>query len=392
MKLPILLFLLFASANGQTVKIEAGAYDRSMTPVSIPIPANFPENPALKSSEGKVLPLQVSDDGTATFILPELTAGTSASYELVQDPRIVLVGVVAIEEGDSVSFSVGGQPVTKFVGKAIELPRKDIDSIYLRGGYLHPLTTPTGNVVTDDYPANHLHHHGVWSAWTNAVFQGRKTDFWNMGKGKGKVDSTGIEFSWSGVVHAGVEAENEFIDLTSGEPIVALYERWTVKVYAVNDAKNPYNLLELISEQEMAGSDDLELPEYHYGGFGIRGLAKWDGAENAGFLTSDGITDRGEANAKPAKWIAMAGAAGEGKAGIAILGHPGNFRAPQPLRVHPTEPFISFAPQIAGGMKISHEETYLSGYRFVLFDGAPDKELLDRLWNDYAVPPVATWD
>jgi hypothetical protein len=43
-------------------------------------------------------------------------------------------------------------------------------------------------------------------------------------------------------------------------------------------------------------------------------------------------------------------------------------------------------------MKISHGENYRSAYRFVIFDGAPDKKLLDRLWNDYANPPKASWE
>jgi hypothetical protein len=43
-------------------------------------------------------------------------------------------------------------------------------------------------VVTDDYPANHKHHHGIWFAWTRVDFEGRKTDFWNMGDGKGTVE------------------------------------------------------------------------------------------------------------------------------------------------------------------------------------------------------------
>jgi len=390
--LPLLLAFTAISHAETFLKIEAGAHDRIQTPVTVPIPADAPENPALKTADGKILPLQLSDDGLATFILPGLAAGKTAGLELLALENPAGDAASAQEKGGDVEFSVAGKPVTTFQGESTELPRKDIDPIFLRGGYLHPLLTPTGTVVTDDYPANHLHHHGVWSAWTNTVFQGRKTDFWNMGQGRGKVDCKGIEFSWSGPVFAGVEAENEFTDLTSGEPIVALNERWTVKIYAVNDADNPYNLVELISEQEMAGGDDLELPEYHYGGFGIRGLGAWDGAENAGFLTSEGITNRDEANSKPARWIAMTGAAGAGKASIAILGHPKNFRAPQPLRVHPSEPFISFAPQVAGPMKISHGKTYRSEYRFVLFDGEPDKELLERLWTDYAEPPTASWE
>jgi hypothetical protein len=389
---PILLVVaLTIPGLSRTLEVKAGTHDRIEAIVTVDAPEEAPGNPGLKAADGSILPLQLSDDGKASFILPKLTAGESVRFDLVALPERVPGAVIATEKENRFTFSAAGRAVAGFVGKVTALPREDIDPILLRGGYLHPLLTPSGIIVTDDYPASHIHHHGVWTAWTNAVFQGRTTDFWNMGEGKGKVDCKGIDSSWSGPVYAGVEAENEFTDLSSGKPIVALNERWTVKTYAVRDAENPYNLLELVSEQEMAGDDDLELPEYHYGGIGIRGFGEWDGAGNATFLTSEGITNRDEANAKPAKWIAMTGAAGKGKGSIAILGHPKNFRSPQPLRVHPTEPFISFAPQVGGAMKISHDETYRSEYRFIIFDGAPDKQLLDRLWNDYAEPPTVTW-
>jgi len=387
----ILLALAAFSQAAPVLVVQAGAHDRSQTPVTIALPTDFPENPTLKGADGKSLPLQISDDGNATFILPELAAGQSAEYELSGLPDAPAETALAEEKENDVSFSVGGKAVTSFIGIATELPRKDIPPIYLRGGYLHPLVSPTGNVVTDDYPANHLHHHGVWTAWTNAVFKGRKTDFWNMGDGRGKVDCTATDYSWSGPVHAGVEAENAYTDLTSGDPVLVLNEVWTVKVFAVSDGEKPYRLLELTSIQNMADDFDLELPEYHYGGIGIRGFGAWDGAENASFLTSEGVTDRDQANGKPAKWISMGGEAEKGRANIAILGSASNFRAPQPLRVHPTEPFVCFAPQVAGAMKIQHGKDYRSQYRLVITDGDADKELLDRLWNDYAEPPVANW-
>lgn len=391
MKSTILLLFLGVAARAQTLRIEAGDHDRVQTVVTVPILEVMPQNPCLLTADGESLPFQLSDDGKATFILPELAAGKTAKFELLAMARSLPSFVIAKGNEEVVTLNILERPVATFMGKG-KFPHEGIDPLILRGGYLHPLLTPTGVAVTDDYPKNHLHHHGVWTAWTNSVFQGRKTDFWNMGQGKGKVDSKGIEFSWSGSVHGGVEAENEFTDLTSGKPIVALNERWIVKVFGINDTKKTYNLVELVSEQQMAGDDDLELPEFHYGGIGIRGIGAWDGAKNATFLTSEGVTDRAAANSKPARWIAMTGAAGGGKAGIAILSHPGNFRAPQSVRVHPSEPFISFAPQVAGPMKISHGETYRSAYRFVLFDGEPDKALLERLWNDYAEPPRATWD
>jgi len=34
-------------------------------------------------------------------------------------------------------------------------------------------------------------------------------------------------------------------------------------------------------------------------------------------------------------------------------------------------------------------EIYRSRYRFVVHDGPPDRTDLDRLWNDFASPPVA---
>ena len=80
-----------------------------------------------------------------------------------------------------------------------------------------------------------------------------------------------------------------------------------------------------------------------------------------------------------------------GFAGIAILDHPENFRSPQPMRVHPTEPFFCYAPSQLGDWEIGEESDYPSRYRFVTFEGEPDPGLLDRLWNDYAHPPEVEW-
>ncbi|HUG42798.1 MAG TPA: DUF6807 family protein, partial [Acidobacteriota bacterium] len=72
--------------------------------------------------------------------------------------------------------------------------------------------------------------------------------------------------------------------------------------------------------------------------------------------------------------------------GIAILGHPDNFRFPQPLRIHTGYPYFAFAPQRMGSMAIQPGSTYRSRFRFVVFDGPADTELLERLWGDFADP------
>jgi hypothetical protein len=34
-----------------------------------------------------------------------------------------------------------------------------------RACYLHPVWTPGGTIVTDDFPADHYHHRGIFWAW-----------------------------------------------------------------------------------------------------------------------------------------------------------------------------------------------------------------------------------
>ncbi|RYD38229.1 MAG: hypothetical protein EOP87_01955 [Verrucomicrobiaceae bacterium] len=117
---------------------------------------------------------------------------------------------------------------------------------------------------------------------------------------------------------------------------------------------------------------------------------EWQG--QGGLLTSENLADRQKANGQPARWISMTGGVeGGGKATITILSHPENFRAPQPVRIHPNEPFISFAPQTNGAMSIKPGETYKARYRFIVSDGGADAKLIEQLWQDYAHPMAATW-
>jgi hypothetical protein len=209
-----------------------------------------------------------------------------------------------------------------------------------------------------------------------------------MGDGKGRVDFVALDAQWGGSVHGGFRSRQNFVDLTGPKPVVALHETWQVTAFPPHGWREHW-LLDLVSEQTCATPNPLMLPKYHYGGVGLRGNRAWNGATNVNFLTSDGVTDRIKGNTQNGRWCDMWGRIDGAEAGFAILSHPANFRAPQPMRLHPTEPFFCYAPQQAGGMEIKPGEPYVSRYRFVIHDGPPDRAELDRLWNDYAHPPVA---
>jgi hypothetical protein len=183
------------------------------------------------------------------------------------------------------------------------------------------------------------------------------------------------------------------VDLSAPQPVTALHETWRVTLYRVVTAAGvaPVNVFDLEVTQTCATPDAMVLPQYHYGGFGIRGADAWNGPGDAAlFLTSEGTSDRVTGNTTRGRWCYLGGRLDGAIAGTAVLGHPGNFRAPQPLRLHPNMPYFSYVPQQLGEFAIEPGKPYVARFRFVAADGAPDRARLDAFWHGYASPATAT--
>jgi hypothetical protein len=98
----------------------------------------------------------------------------------------------------------------------------------------------------------------------------------------------------------------------------------------------------------------------------------------ADFLTSEGLA-RDSANHTRPEWTAIYGDLPGGKAGMAVIPHPDNFRWPVAVRVHPDLPYFSVSPVTEEGFFIEPGETYVSGYRVVVFDGEVPDSFLNEL-------------
>jgi hypothetical protein len=318
------------------------------------------------------------------IVVDSLPAGATATYVL--RPGSVDSGIIAVEDiGGPVVFSDGAGEVLRYQSRPTPLPDPAFDSVYVRGGYIYPLYTPSGALVVDDYPPNHIHHHGIWSAWTNVVFEGRETDFWNVIEKQGTVEPVALDTVWSGPVFGGLRARHRYVDLTSGDRQPAVAETWEVRVYNVGAS---YRLVELRVRHTAATDSAVILPEYLYGGLGFRGHRQWNGADSTFFLTSEGRT-RADGHGTRARWSHVGGWVEGRLAGVGMLAHPTNFRAPEPMRIHPTEPFFCWAPSQLGEWRLAPDAPYEAAYRFVVSDGPPDAALLDRLWRDWAEPAGA---
>jgi hypothetical protein len=179
-------------------------------------------------------------------------------------------------------------------------------------------------------------------------------------------------------------------DITTTPRVTALNEKWVVSIYKTHDGAAPYFLFDIDSVQTTATTDPLILEQYHYGGFGFRGAQEW--ATAASYLTSEGH-NRTTGDGQNARWCAQFGSINGRTGGYAGLGHPTNVRAPQGLRIHPSNPYWAFLPTTAlkgGRYTIESGVPYKSRFRIIVFDGNANATLLNALWDDFATPPTVT--
>jgi hypothetical protein len=150
-----------------------------------------------------------------------------------------------------------------------------------------------------------------------------------------------------------------------------------------------YYLFDIESRLECAGPSPLGLPPYHYGGMAVRGGRGW-GLQQARVATSEGL-DRLAGNHSRPRWATLRGpvtdASGElHLPGLTFATHPNNFRFPEPLRIHPTMPYMVFTPQQLGATELVPGVPRISQYRFIAHDGELSQEVADRLWTEFAAP------
>jgi hypothetical protein len=82
-------------------------------------------------------------------------------------------------DGKSLKLVEGGRPVLVYnYGEitADQVPQKD--SRRTRGCYIHPVWGLNGEVLTDDFPRDHYHHHGLFWSWPHVGIGGRAYDLW----------------------------------------------------------------------------------------------------------------------------------------------------------------------------------------------------------------------
>lgn len=398
MKGPLLLVALFvfctpllpAGAQSFQLEVKAGKHARYQTPVQVNLPRPLPAGTffTVKNTKtGKHTVAQLLDSVTLVFILPDsLEPGSWQNYTVakIARPGTTQPAVKITQGKQGLQVSIKGKPIFLYHTQEA-MPPADSPAYYRRSGFIHPLYSPGGQVLTDAFPAGHTHQHALFNAWTRTTFRKEMVDFWNQHSKKGTVEHIEVRKVIEGPVVTELRVLLRHKSLLHGD---VLREMWVIRVYPFSN----YYLFDLISEQRNVTTDTLFLEKYRYGGLAFRGSSHWNDHDKKNFqgywnlLTSEGKRDSA-ANHTHARWVDASGQINGQTAGATVFDHPVNFRYPQPIRVHPTMPYWVYSPVVDGGFTINPGTWYRTQYRYYVHQQLPDTTTIQRFEKDWVLPP-----
>lgn len=276
-------------------------------------------------------------------------------------------GFTWVEDPHGVWLHENGNPVYYYR----RMPKQANDTVFCNN-YLHPLYLPGGTVLTEEFPADHPYHRGVFWAWHQMHVNGQRL-------GDGWILQTVSQQVTRVRQHADSVATLELsVDWVSpvwqhGAPFIREYT--TLIAHPMRNGLRMIDaeirLTALTGGVTLGGSED----EKGYGGFCIRMRLPAD----LTFTAETGQVTPQTLQIQAGPWMDITGAMGlQGEqGGVAVLCHPSNplYPAPWILRKETSMQNSVYPGQFP--VPISEEYPVVLRYRMVLHDGKPDTSRLE---------------
>jgi len=261
---------------------------------------------------------------------------------------------------------------------------KSLDGKYTRANYVHPLYGLDGEVLTEDFPPDHLHHRGVFWAW-HQVWLGEKKlgdpwaaqdTFWDVYDAEILTPD-----SKSRALQVRVYWKSPLWTDAAGKQKPFVKETTTIRVHrAENDIRKVDFQIELLALEDgmrLGGSED----EKGYGGFTTR-IPLPDGLV---FIGTNGPVEPTNLSVEAGPWLDFSGNLGNnGKvSGIAILCH--NSSPGYPQRWILRRKGSAQNPVYPGRhpVPLSREKPLVLRYRLIIHRGDVNHIDIDKLQAEY---------
>lgn len=387
--------------NKLSISVEAGSYSRENCIVSADVSSlNLDENSSVKlyektANKETAVPCQLmwkkNKASQLYWILDGKTAAGATRTFVARKIRKASSSVLPMSVENTEGILIlkkTGKNILQYNYAHVN-PPDGVDPSYGRSGFIHPVYSPNGHILTRIQPKDHYHHYGIWNPWTRVEYEGQIYDLWNLGDKQGTVKAQNVIKTYQGDIFAGFKAKLGHYIFTAGNEQVIMNETWHVQAWNIADGF----LWDFESQLTPSTQQGVLLKEYRYGGFTWRAAEEWTD-NNTEMYTSEGRT-RAEIDGSRARWIYTTGDTKAGRSGMLIMGHPTNFNFPEPLRIWDQRAnggrgdiFVNFAPTKNRDWQLAFQRTYSLRYRLFTYEGEMTREKADQLWHDFAYPPV----
>lgn len=258
---------------------------------------------------------------------------------------------------------------------------KSLNGEYPRAHYLHPVYGLFGEIMTEDFPADHFHQRGIFWTWHQIIIENQPVaDGWTCTGIEWKVQNTNTQVK-DGV--ASLESKVEWICQPPSEnsPVPCIEENSIIKYKSVGEAKIfdfEIILNALRPGTKIGGSEDVK----GYGGFSARIWLP----DDLKFSNRDGMVIPQNEPIEGGPWIDMQGTfdqTGKNKSGVTIMNHPDN---PTPFGGWILRKKNSMQNAVFPGREaypIHVGQPLLLNYRLIIHPPNWDTRQIESLYEDY---------
>jgi hypothetical protein len=318
------------------------------------------------------------------FVLATLFSLPAAAGAEPGAPAAGSLSVRKVGDAGSLEIVDGQRPVLRYNYAIVPKPADVHDRVsadnrkysVARCDYIHPLYGAGGEILTDDWVPDHPHHRGIYWAWPEVDWRGRRGDLHALqmvfARPTGKIRTE------TGEDCAGIVAENEW-RWEDGTPIVR--EEATIRAHRATEAGRAIDLtfrFTAIDEPVQVARRGTS----HYGGLNVR-LSPAKDQEITTFTDPAGSAPR-------RAWSHRSGVPRSGSAavGFTVLQHPGNPDYPGDWIQYPELSWVQPTfPAANSRFTISKDRPLELRYRIWISSGKPAPETIRDWWDAFAQEP-----
>ncbi len=313
-----------------------------------------------------------------------VTGGCVLGVALLVAAPVPQAGVRVTKDPQGYWFTDGDTKVMFYQQERKAMP----DGTASRSNYFHPLYDLDGRVITEDFPADHIHHRGIFTAWHQVLIAGtpvqdqwvNRDSFWPVQDARTSADTTSaslrLRVLWESPLFTDAKgARRPFVEETS---VTRLHT-------AEGDIRRidfHQTFTALVDGVAIGGSNDAK----GYGGFSPRVVMPKDIV----FTGERGVVTPIENAVDASRWMDIAGSYGpSGKSGVTILTHPSTTGFPQRWILRARNSMQNAVYPGQQPVAIPRDRPVILRYRLVLHRGELSPARIGELQAAYAKEPVA---